>query len=599
MNRIIHISIDLGNAQWYEGLLTNGYVRLLTTYIKEWDGYEAELRAYHEKVQKQKRGENDELSAIQDPPREPNPIPQTEHLVILLESLEELLSANPRIPKILHGLCDAIWWREQSVLEMTRVLSVLTMRMEMTTTYGQRGQNLTRAGGFGILCLYYVLKALTELPSSTEDGRREILTKCIQNFVQKPKKARQAFAPVLDLLPPVPPPKLAVTDETLPSEYEEWAVKLCWFFRACPLIPYQEIGEFFGCKEADSVHAIAVFCAGFDYTDLRIDEAQRMLLEAFIVPKEAQQIDRIMKVFAHTYYARMCDAHGDGNGGGDVNLYKAPDSCYTLAFSIILLNSDQHNPQVKKPMTLEAFIRNNRGTNEGTDFDEELQTKVFNNIHQNELRTPQSGGYASEMMLGKWHTFNLDKSLGPQITLHASNLLDTPPAMKRSTFLKYCGSAVFNCLVHMVRVDRFATSPVFSCIENLWRMEDVGGDERSSSCVALLSAEAFSLFRLAASLPQEASEQEKFAEAVLAQNKRPIKCIKCLFDFLSIGPNRMVQDGSFIVLCIFFALYSCWEEPQIPFYDPELIVLPPDLHCFRLYFHHFYLLYYHLLKQLQ
>ena len=43
------------------------------------------------------------------------------------------------------------------------------------------------------------------------------------------------------------------------------------------------------------------------------------------------------------------------------------DSAYVLSYSIIMLNTDQHNPQVKRKMTLEQFVRNNRGTNGGKD----------------------------------------------------------------------------------------------------------------------------------------------------------------------------------------------------------------------------------------
>ena len=36
-----------------------------------------------------------------------------------------------------------------------------------------------------------------------------------------------------------------------------------------------------------------------------------------------------------------------------------------------MLNTDAHNKQVKKKMTLEQFIRNNRGTNGGKDWPKE------------------------------------------------------------------------------------------------------------------------------------------------------------------------------------------------------------------------------------
>ena len=34
-----------------------------------------------------------------------------------------------------------------------------------------------------------------------------------------------------------------------------------------------------------------------------------------------------------------------------------------------MLHTDQHNPQVRKRMSFEDFARNNRGVNDGKDFD--------------------------------------------------------------------------------------------------------------------------------------------------------------------------------------------------------------------------------------
>ena len=57
-----------------------------------------------------------------------------------------------------------------------------------------------------------------------------------------------------------------------------------------------------------------------------------------------------------------------------------------LSYSIIMLNTDQHNPQVKHKMTLEQFIRNNRGTNGGADYPRETLEAIFHEIRGNEIK---------------------------------------------------------------------------------------------------------------------------------------------------------------------------------------------------------------------
>jgi Sec7-like guanine-nucleotide exchange factor len=42
------------------------------------------------------------------------------------------------------------------------------------------------------------------------------------------------------------------------------------------------------------------------------------------------------------------------------NSFKSADVAYVLAYSVIMLNTDAHNPQVKNKMSCEGFIKNNR-----------------------------------------------------------------------------------------------------------------------------------------------------------------------------------------------------------------------------------------------
>lgn len=57
------------------------------------------------------------------------------------------------------------------------------------------------------------------------------------------------------------------------------------------------------------------------------------------LPGEAQKIDRFMEKFAERYL--KCNPAS----------FKSADVAYVLAYSVIMLNTDLHNPQVKKKMT--------------------------------------------------------------------------------------------------------------------------------------------------------------------------------------------------------------------------------------------------------
>jgi brefeldin A-inhibited guanine nucleotide-exchange protein len=113
---------------------------------------------------------------------------------------------------------------------------------------------------------------------------------------------------------------------------------------------------------------------------LSISGALRKFLSDFRLPGEAQKIDRLMLKFADRYCACCPD------------VFKNADTCYVLAYSIIMLNTDQHNPQVKKKMTLEEFVKNNRGIDDGEDLPEESLGNIFKDISENEIKMKGSSG---------------------------------------------------------------------------------------------------------------------------------------------------------------------------------------------------------------
>lgn len=66
-------------------------------------------------------------------------------------------------------------------------------------------------------------------------------------------------------------------------------------------------------------------------------------------------------------------------------VFPTADVAFILAFSIIMLNTDLHNPAIKEErrMTKEGFIRNNRGICDGQDLPQELLSAIFDRIKEN------------------------------------------------------------------------------------------------------------------------------------------------------------------------------------------------------------------------
>ena len=112
-----------------------------------------------------------------------------------------------------------------------------------------------------------------------------------------------------------------------------------------------------------------------DFSEMEIDLAIRHFLAGFRLPGEAQKIDRMMEKFAERYWMKNTDKFDNA------------DAVFTLAFSIILLNTDLHNPSIEpeKRMKKVDFVRNNKGINGGGDFDSQFQHRIYDRILQNPI----------------------------------------------------------------------------------------------------------------------------------------------------------------------------------------------------------------------
>ena len=134
------------------------------------------------------------------------------------------------------------------------------------------------------------------------------------------------------------------------------------------------IGEYLGEGEPQNVAIMHAFVDNMDFTRRRFVDSLRQFLQSFRLPGEAQKIDRFMLKFAERYIS------------GNPNAFANADTAYVLAYSVVMLNTDQHSAKLKGArMTKEDFIKNNRGINDSGDLPEEYLGGIFDEIAHNEI----------------------------------------------------------------------------------------------------------------------------------------------------------------------------------------------------------------------
>ncbi|KAJ1917225.1 guanine nucleotide exchange protein for ADP-robosylation factor [Tieghemiomyces parasiticus] len=184
--------------------------------------------------------------------------------------------------------------------------------------------------------------------------RKQQLADGVRLFNWKPKKGIQAL----------------LTSGLIPDRSP---VTIAQFLRNTEGINKTMLGEYLGEGDAENIAIMHAFVDDISFVNLPFVTALRAFLQDFRLPGESQKIDRFMLKFAERYVE------------GNTETFANADTAYVLAYSVILLNTDLHNPQVKHRMTKLDFVKNNRGINDNVDLPEEYLNAIYDEIQRDEI----------------------------------------------------------------------------------------------------------------------------------------------------------------------------------------------------------------------
>ncbi|CAA6658725.1 unnamed protein product [Spirodela intermedia] len=155
---------------------------------------------------------------------------------------------------------------------------------------------------------------------------------------------------------------------------ENTAVSVAQFIRSTPNLDKTMIGEYLGQHEEFPIAVMHAYVESMKFSGLKFVSAIREFLRGFRLPGEAQKIDRIMEKFAERY----C--------GDNPELFKNADTAYVLAYAVIMLNTDAHNPMVSSKMSKSDFVRMNSGSDAEEGAPKELLEEIYDSIVHEEIK---------------------------------------------------------------------------------------------------------------------------------------------------------------------------------------------------------------------
>ena len=275
----------------------------------------------------------------------------------VFESLCQLLYENS-VPESGHVLDNHLACFE-GLLNITRGLHDLYLTTTTTTENDHR--HLGQSSGGPLLSGESIQKQKTF---------KKMLISAAERFNAKPSEGIE-FLDHSGLLASFAPPASSLDD----SAYRSLAIAR--FLRSTPFLQKTMIGEFLGNRDQSVLRA---FCKTFPFEAFPFEECVRQFLQSFRLPGESALIERILEAFASRCFECTKDAEP----------FKTQDAIYVFTYSIVMLNTDLHNPLVKTRMTEQQFIRNVRGINAGVDLPEQLTSQVYRSIAARQIQLDDS-----------------------------------------------------------------------------------------------------------------------------------------------------------------------------------------------------------------
>ena len=135
-------------------------------------------------------------------------------------------------------------------------------------------------------------------------------------------------------------------------------------------------GSYLGSRDEFNQKVLQKFVELHKFTNLLLVQALRQFVWSFRLPGEAQQIDRIMSVFAAHYCSQNSGTFSDS------------DTVYILSFAIIMLNTALHNKNVKVKITEDQFLAQNKGIDAGKDLPREMLLAIYTSIKEEPFKIP-------------------------------------------------------------------------------------------------------------------------------------------------------------------------------------------------------------------
>ncbi|KAD4982629.1 hypothetical protein R6Q59_002233 [Mikania micrantha] len=271
-----------------------------------------------------------------------------------------------------------------------RTVTTLSRIAQGTQSVDPNSVNATQIGlikGSSLQCLVSVLKSLVDWEKLRRESKQSEDQKSIEedisateslgtgdmvNNFEKAKAHKSTMEAAISEFNRHPVKGIEILKSN--SLVENTPTSVAQFLRNTPSLDKAMIGDYLGQHEEFPLAVMHAYVDSMNFSGMKFHDAIREFLRGFRLPGEAQKIDRIMEKFAERYCA--------DNAG----LFKNADTAYVLAYAVIMLNTDAHNPMVYPKMTKPEFVRMNATNDPEESAPTELLEEIYDSIVKEEIK---------------------------------------------------------------------------------------------------------------------------------------------------------------------------------------------------------------------
>ena len=185
------------------------------------------------------------------------------------------------------------------------------------------------------------------------------------------------------------------------KKYEELAKTIALVIRYSNDVNIENLFEIMAEKNPFSKLILKEYSKTYNFRAYNIIKAMNLFMSTFALKGESHNIYNFICAFGSKYYEDNKDIYEKNKLNKNTNslYFKSDEEVTQFAYSIIILNTDLHNPNVANKMNLEEFIKNNKLSGLFKDVPEDYFKDIYQEIKDNELKKakPRNENYSKDI----------------------------------------------------------------------------------------------------------------------------------------------------------------------------------------------------------